>query len=221
MIKLKSLLKESRLSFPEDKSLNKFLLENKVVNFSDWLYHGTPLAGLKSMLVDGIYGTQHGEVAEYESFSTSVNSEVISLFSEMEGETGLQFDVKNIKLLIVEDILHHLLIQLPGSGMEVDVNDDKLKEFCEKYKIPHDDREGFYLPYGYLSSLGIDAFIFDYTWKKVSIGHSVPVRDESEVCFVGSGIQKLNSFIKTIYVYDTSYDITEKDVALAEIEKRL
>ena len=73
---------ESRMP---DKSLGEFLLAHKTVSFSDWVYHGTPLVGLKEMLVNGISGISHGEVADDSTFSTSVNSEVIHYFSEGDG----------------------------------------------------------------------------------------------------------------------------------------
>lgn len=218
MIKLKSLLKES-LQGP-DKSLGEFLLDHKTTSFSNWVYHGTPLVGLKEMLTNGISGVEHGEIAESISFSTSVNSEIIHYFSEGDGETGLQFQVKNVKLLIVEDILHKLLITLPGSGMDVDVDEVLFEEFCRQYNIPIDRHGEPYLPYGYLSSLGIDAFVFDYTWKRMKRGN-IPHNDESEVCFIGKGIDLLNKSIETIYVKGQEFDIKDKVIVLQTIESQL
>lgn len=219
MIKLKSLLKES-LQGP-DKSLGEFLLAHKTVSFSDWVYHGTPLAGLRDMLVNGINGTEHGEMAEHDTLSTSVNSEIIHYFSEGDGETGLQFQVKNIKLLIVEDIIHKLMIELPGSGMEVEVDEQLFEQFCRQYNVPVGRRNEPYLPYGYLSSLGIDAFVFDYTWQRIKKGNNIPYNDESEICFVGRGLNLLNKSIETIYVKGTEYDIKDKALAIQAIEAKL
>lgn len=218
MIKLKSLLKES-LKGP-DKSLGEFLLAHKTVSFSDWVYHGTPLVGLKEMLVNGISGMEHGEMAESSTFSTSVNSEIIHYFSEGDGETGLQFQVKNVKLLIVEDIVHKLMIELAGSGMDVEVDEQEFEQFCRQYNIPVGHRGEPYLPYGYLSSLGIDAFMFDYAWQRLKRGN-IPHNDESEVCFVGKGIDLLNQSIETIYVKGTDYEIKDKALALQDIESKL
>jgi hypothetical protein len=87
MIKLKQLFDSHGTRLP-DPSLGQYILENKVVSMTDWLYHGSPLEGLKSIIINGVWGTEHGEVAEYDTLSTSLNSEVLVLFSEGEGETG-------------------------------------------------------------------------------------------------------------------------------------
>ena len=97
MIKLKE---ELERQWP-DKSLDKFLLENKVESLSDYLYHGSPLDGVISMLVKGIWGQEHNEVAEHEAFSTSLNSEVLHMFSENEGASGLVFEVENINVIVL------------------------------------------------------------------------------------------------------------------------
>jgi hypothetical protein len=173
------------------------------------------------MLTQGISGTEHGEVAEYETISTSINSEVLRLFSEGDGETGLQFKVENIKLIIVDKIIHKLITVLPGSGMDVEVDDDELTEFCEKYKIPF-TRGEYYLPYDYLSSLGVDAFVFDYTWQRFKRGYGAygGDNDESEICFIGKGIKKLDHSIEIIYVDGESYDLKDKDLVLKDIEDK-
>jgi hypothetical protein len=180
MIKLRTLLKEIRSDYP-DPSLKDYLLSNKIEILSAWLYHGSPYDGLYSILTTGISGVEHGEIAEQDTISTSINSEVLHLFSEGDGETGLQFNVKNAKVLVMDSFIHKLMIELPGSGMDVDVDEKQFEEFCLKFKVPKD--RDYYLPYGYLSSLGIDAFIFDYVWKRMHT-KDILVETEMKVKFV-------------------------------------
>ena len=197
-------------------------LDNNVESISDTLYHGTPLIGLKEILTSGIYGTQHGEVAEYKSFSTSPNSNVLSLFSEGDGKTGIEFDVKNVKVIVLNNVLTYLVTRLPGSGIDIDVDEDEVEQFCQLYKIPHGGYKNRpYLPYGYLSSLGVDAFMYDYVYNSLKYGSNMGHNDESEICFVGNGINKLNNFANGIYVDGEDYDIKDNKTALQDIENRI
>jgi len=204
-------------------ALKDWLLSNRVGSISEWLYHGTPYDGLKSMLTEGIWGTEHGEVAEYDAFSTSLNSEVIAMFSEGDGETGIQFKVKDAKVVVLDEILTYLVTQLPGSGMSAEIEDEEaFAKFCETFKIPTGNwKHTPYLPYGYLSSLGVDAFVYDYTWKRLQSGHTMRIRDEHEICFIGNGIQKLNGWIETIYVDGDEFGPEEKEMALRAIAEKI
>ena len=125
MIKLKSLIKETNPTNHPDSSLDSYLLQTRVVIISDWLYHGSPYEGLIEILKHGIGGTEHGEVAEHDTLSTSVNSEVLDYFSEGEGTTGLQFKVENAKVIVLDNILTYLTTQLPGSGMSVEIDNEE------------------------------------------------------------------------------------------------
>jgi hypothetical protein len=175
------------------------------------------------MLTNGICGTGHGEVAEYDAFSTSLNSEMLAMFSDGDGETGLQFKVKNAKIVVLDDILTYLVTQLPGSGMTVEIDDEeRFEKFVRAFKIPTDNwKKTPYLPYNYLSSLGVDAFMYDYVYKRWSKGHSTPMRDESEICFIGKGFDLLNKSVTGIYVNGNKYELPEKEEALRDIEARL
>ena len=220
MIKLKQLIKEARHSERPNKSLDLHILKTRVKEFNGTVYHGSPVEGVKAMLTQGIHGTEHGEIAEYETLSTSVNSEVLHLFSDGHGDTGLSFDVKNIKVAVLDDFLHKLLIELPGSGMEVDIDDEAAFEaFCVQHGIPKGawGRDEYYLPYNYLSSLGVDAFTFDYVWRRID--HDMPPapRDESEIAFIGRGLKKLNNMVETIWVDGQTFEIAEKAEALDAI----
>lgn len=222
MIKLKRLLESNGRQLP-DPSLGQYILQNRVVSVSDYLYHGTPLEGLKEMLTNGIYGTEHGEVAEHDGFSTSVNSEMLSMFSEGAGDTGLSFKVQNAKVVVLDEILTYLVTQLPGSGMSAEIDDEAaFQAFVTRYKIPTDNwKHTPYLPYNYLSSLGVDAFMYDYVWKRMDMGMSPSVRDESEICFIGKGLELLNKNVHGIWVDGREYEPNEKVEALADIEARL
>ena len=79
------------------------------------------------------------------------------------------------------------------------------------------------MPYDYLSSLGVDAFVFDYVWKRFQKGYGAygGDNDESEICFVGKGIEKLNNLIESIYVDGESYDLKDKILALKDIETKM
>lgn len=223
MIKIRPLINESQDQRP-DKSLDKYLLENAVSELSEWLYHGSPFIGLTDMLVHGIHGTEHGEVAEYDTLSTSLNPEVLHLFSEGDRETGLQFTVKNARVIVLDDIMTFLVTQLPGSGMDAEVDEQKLEEFCQRFNVPVGSyRHGPYLPYGYLSSLGVDAFAYDYTWKYWqrfggNRGASM-TNDEHEICFIGKGIPLLQKSITAIYVDGEEFD--KKLPALKAIRKKI
>ena len=225
MIKLKPLVEMNKYGDQPSPLLKKYLLENKVVEITEYLYHGSPFDGLVQMLVRGIGGQEHGEVAEYESFSTSLNSEILHYFSEGDGETGLQFKVDNAKVIVLDDIMTFLVTQLPGSGMSAEVDDEqKFEEFCQRFNIPvGSHRHGPYLPYGYLSSLGVDAFVYDYTWAYLQrySGYrgASAARDEHEICFIGKGIPKLDKLITTIYVDGEEFD--KKLPALRAIKKKM
>lgn len=222
MIKLRPLT-EMMNKFGDQPSplLKKYLLENKVVEISEYLYHGSPFDGLVSMLVRGIGGQKHGEVAEYESFSTSLNSEILHYFSEGDGETGLQFQVKSAKVIVLDDIMTYLVTQLPGSGMSAEVDDEqKFEEFCQQFDIPVGSyRHVPHLPYGYLSSLGVDAFVYDYTWRRMQNGFGSSHNDESEICFIRHGIPLLQESITNIYVDGEEFE--KKLPALRAIRRKM
>ena len=205
MIKLRPLTEWNKYGDQPSPLLKKYLLENKVGELTEYVYHGSPFEGLVDMLVHGFNGQEHGEVAEYETISTSLNSEVLHFFSEGNGETGLQFHVKNAKVIILDDIMTYLVTQEPASGFDAEVAEEKLEDFVTQFDIPvGGSYHGPYLPYGYLSSLGVDAFAYDYTWKywsnrDGSRGDS-EARNEYEVCFIGKGIKMLETSITSIYV---------------------
>lgn len=222
MIKLKSLLQEHTDSRP-DPSLDAHILQNNVVTISDWLYHGTPYDGLQSMLVEGIHGTEHGEVAEYDTLSTSFNNEVLDYFSEGEGTTGLQFQVKNAKVVVLDNILAFLVTQLPGSGIGLEIdNEEEFENFCQKFNVPISNwKKTPCLPYNYLSSLGVDAFMFEYVLKNYQRGH-LPFRDESEVCFIGKqGMALLNKSVTGIWVDGEEFEPSQKQEALQMIQRKI
>jgi hypothetical protein len=195
----------------------------KMVSFTGIAYHGTSLVGLDGMIRHGIYGQQHGEVAEYESFSTSLNSNIFSFFSEGDGETGLTFNIQQANIVVLDDILTYLLTALPGSGLDADVDEEKLQKFVEKYMVPSKNwgSQNAYLPYNYLSSIGADGFVYDYTWKNYLRRHGNLGNDESEICFIGNYITRLNSMIEYITVKGNDYESGEKLVALEKIKELL
>lgn len=220
MIKLATILRESNTwkRTPPSPLLGNYILSERTQEFSGWLYHGTPYTGLYHMLTEGIYGTEHGEVAEYDTFSTSLNSEVLRLFSEGCGETGLQFSVEHINVVVLNDMLLYLVTQQVGSGFDAPIEDElKFKEFCEKFRVPV-ERGEYYLPYNYLSSLGVDAFTFEYVWRRWQNRHSENNHgnDEAEICFIGRGIEKLNKMISEIYIDGQSYD--DKNLAIESLK---
>ncbi len=221
-IKLKTLISESAgWEGPQPSPLlGKYILKNMTQKMSEWLYHGTPYDGLLSMLEGGIFGMEHGEVSEHDTLSTSLNSEVLRLFSEGCGETGLQFKVENISVIVLDDMLLKLVTELAGSGFDAQVDDEeKFEEFCQKFEVPA-RRGDYYLPYDYLSSLGVDAFTFDYVWKRWDQGHGAPHNnDEFEICFIGKGVEKLNGLVSEIYVDGESYD--NKNLAIQAIKEKL
>jgi hypothetical protein len=221
-IKLKSLLESHGKSMPSPE-LGTWILENQTVTISDWLYHGTPMVGLRDMLVNGIYGTEHGEVAEHDTLSTSINSEMLSMFSERDGTTGLQFKVQNAKIVVLDDILTYLVTQLPGSGISAEIDDEEnFEKFCEEFNIPADNwMRTPYLPYNYLSSLGVDGFMYDYVYNSLNRGTTMGHRDESEIAFAGNGLKKLNDSVDSIWIDGNEYDISDKAEALKELESRL
>lgn len=219
MIQLRHLIYESIAGKMPSPKLAHFLLKHHVVTQSNILYHGTPKYGLKMMLTEGIYGTQHGELAEYQSFSTSFNSEVLDMFSEGDGTTGLEFHAKDIKILVMDDVIAYLATQAAGSGLELEADPKKLQKYVKAFDIPLDRvSKNPCLPYGYLSSLGVDAVVYEYAWKHLQNGGG-SVRDESEICFVGKGIDKLNHCISDIYVDGESYDRKEDALqAIGDVE---
>jgi hypothetical protein len=220
MIKLKRLFSEVADKQRPDQSLDQLLRDERTIKISDWLYHGTPLEGLKGMLSEGIYGQEHGEMAEDNTFSTSINSGVLHYFSEGDGDTGLQFKVENVKVLVLDDYLTKLAAELRGSGMDPQVDDEEAFEtFCLQYKMPRRKYDGdFYLPWNYLTSLGVDAFMQEYAYNQLRRG-GAPYNDESEICFLGNSINRLNHLITSIWVDGEEYD--DKVAALRAIEDKL
>ena len=128
--------------------------------------------------------------------------------------------VENAKILVVEDIIHNLILVLRGSGMDVDVDEEELEQFANQYRLPY-SRGRAYLPHDYISSLGVDGFVFEYAWKRHNGGYYGGDRDESEVAFVGKGLKKLNQSISGIWVDGKEYDITDKRAAMRDIKKHL
>ena len=114
----------------------------------------------------------------------------------------------------------YLVTQYPGSGFDAEIKDEgKFEDFCTQFDIPiGTHRHVPYLPYGYLSSLGVDAFMFDYAWKRWQSGH-IQHNDESEICFIGKGIQMLEKSISSIYVDGEEFD--KKLPALRAIKKKM
>lgn len=217
MIKLKSLI-ESSLQSPSPE-LASYILKNHTIQFSDTVYHGSPLSGIQEILKHGIYGTQHGEVSEYDTFSTSLNSEMLYLFSESQSATGLEFKISNINVVVLNDTLAYLATRLAGSGISFDIDDEEeFSEFVKIYNIPIDGRGRAYFPYDYLSSLGVDAWMYEYVYKQWDRGLPSRARDESEVCFIGKGIPKLNDSIISIYIDGEEYDYSQKKEVLNLID---
>ena len=220
VIKLKSILLGEMLEDTRPSpALDKFIRQTRMVKLSDWVYHGSPLEGLKHMLIHGIHGDQHGEIAEYDAFSTSLNSGIMHFFSEGEGDTGLGFKVENVKLIVLDDILTKLMTELPGSGMDAEVDDEEAFEsFCLKYRVPT-TRGNFALPWNYLSSIGADAFCYDYVLKQYQSGH-IETRDESEICFIGkNAINRLNHQIVSIWVDGNEFE--DKVAAIRAVQEKI
>lgn len=222
VIKLKNLISEWGEKERPDQSLDQLLRAERVMELSDYLYHGSPLSGLKGMLEEGIYGQEHNEVAEHNAFSTSPNSGVLHYFSEGDGDTGLCFKIENAKVLVLDEYLTKLVTELAGSGMDAQVEDEEAFEtFCLQYKIPRRKNDGdFYLPWGYIESLGVDAFMYEYAynaWKRGNIRYN----DECEVCFVGSAIDKLGRHIHQIWVDGNDYDLEDRVAAMRAINEKL
>jgi hypothetical protein len=202
-------------------SLKQHILKNNVHDFSDEVYHGSPALGLLSMLRYGINGHEHGEVAEYATFSTSINPDVLWLFSEGAKATGISFAVKGAKIVVLDDILSFLVTALPGSGMDVDVDQEQLDAFIAKFGVPSNQTYGPHLPYDYLSSLGVDGFMYDSVYKAWKSGINFRRNDEMEICFIGQGIEKLSNMISGIFVAGHEYKVSEKDKAIMALGKKV
>ena len=222
VIKLKRLISEWGDKERPDQSFDQLLRAERVVDFGDYVYHGSPLIGLKGMLEEGIYGQEHNEVAEYNAFSTSPNSGVLHYFSEGDGDTGLCFKIESAKVLVLDEYLTKLVTELPGSGMSAEVEDEEAFEtFCLQYKMPRRKHDGdFYLPYGYIESLGVDAFMYDYAYSMYKRGN-IRYNDECEVCFVGSAIDKLGRHIHQMWVDGNDYDGDDVVAAVRAINEKL
>lgn len=197
-------------------SLAEFLHKTAVKSYSGVLYHGSPKGGLRAMLTDGIHGTGHGELSEYETFSTSPNDAVLGLFGS---GNGVEFEVSNIRVLVIDDFLADLCTR--ESSMEFENDADALEAFCERFQIEKNRRGEYALPHGYLSSLEVDAVCYAYAWKMIEKQRHNAGRDECEICFLGDGIAKLDGLLSGAIVDDDpfwSYDNPEwKEKALAAI----
>ena len=148
-LKLRSIISEWGEKERPDQSLDQLLCSERVVDVSDYLYHGSPLIGLKGMLEEGIYGQEHNEVAEYNAFSTLPNPGVLHYFSEGEGDTGLYFKMENAKVLVLDEYLTKLVTELAGSGMDAQVEDEEaFEKFCLQYKIPRRKHGGLLFALG-------------------------------------------------------------------------
>ena len=78
----------------------------------------------------------------------------------------------------------------------------------------------FYLPWGYIDLLGVDAFMYEYAynmWKRGNIRYD----DECEICFVGSAIDKLQRHIHQIWVDGNDYDGDDVVAAVRAINEKL
>lgn len=195
------------------QNLEQYLLEECVETVSGSFYHGTPMDGLVSMLVEGIHGTEHNEFSENDTLSTSANPEMLRMFSERRKDNGLEFAVSSARVLIVDDVLATALTTRRGSGIDFDVEDEELREFAERFDIPMDDRGRPELPYDYIESLGVDAFMYEYAYRSMR-GGGGRHNDEMELCFVGPAVSKLSEKIEAIFVDGEEYPAERKAEAL-------
>jgi hypothetical protein len=187
------------------KSFKKYLIDEWVYNISGTVYHGSPACGLESILTEGIYGKEHGEVSEYNTFSTSFNAEVLRMFSDGDGYMGVSFNVKNAKILVMNDLIAELATAEVGSGLSFDNDEEEMNELVDEYDIPKNRRGNHSLPFGYISDLGVDGFMYEYVHKKMLFG-SFDTRDESELCFLGNGIARLDKIMESIIIENDEYN---------------
>ena len=187
--------------YPEIKQ-EKELIDSLIKDFSFTLpaglslYHGTPPAGLKEILRTNINGQMHGEFNEDFSFSTSINRNMLQIFSESRFPIGFKFILKHdVKCLSINRWLGYLIC---GYRHEVELTDEDkviIDKIIKKYDLTEDKVGDTYLPANFLSDRitdHVDCVCYDYVRKHIQQNKLGGLgNDETEICFVGQGIDRI------------------------------
>lgn len=159
---------------------DKYIKDN-TITYTGTLYHGTFLGNLYDILNDGsVYGNTHGELLENDTLSTSINSNVLSMFSDT--DSGLMFEVNNLKVFIIPDWFHSAYT---NSGLEFDdvVEEAQAIKNIKKYKIPMGQFEQIDEEYlsEKLAQHNIYAGCYQYTANAIETNNIERIRDEYEI----------------------------------------
>ncbi len=195
--------------------------KQETVSYDGYLYHGTDIGKLKSILNSGIQLNEHREM-KFDAISLSSNDRMINHFG---GGSGLVFYVDYKNLLKLDDFYYELLVFESGIDTFETRGDKDMIQKAEKLGLK--SRFGGY---------GIDnqyRFIDKYYHNNPrfenSEGIMVPGFDnphhnaEAELVVTSQGVDKLWSNLTAVYINDDWYDIEKKEEireALAEIEER-
>ena len=184
-----------------------------VAPFNDYLFHGTPLDGLLDMIRDGISPNDHSEL-NIPALSTSINSEVLVMFSDGEKQTGLIFNAHFNKVVTLDDTHYCLAAYEAGDFIDdlMEKNPGLEARLRQIGYVQHDGSVG--MSEGELAGLFPDADAF------ILPGFDNPhVRAEAEMAVTELGCKKLEHMIEYIYIRDHEFDTAEGLTKLKEMAK--
>jgi len=196
-----------------ETSSNRFedYIKSNTITYSGFVFHGTYLRNLYEILsTSSIHGNSHGEIRDSDTFSTSINDNMINKFSDT--NSGLAFEVNELKIFVIPE---WFLKFYTDSSLGEDVDETLAKENIEKYNIPLDrfgEIKENYLG-DILRKLGIKAGCHEYM-KDTIISNNYGHNDESEIIIFDP--DWLLNNIGEIYVNGETFE--DKDEAIKYIE---
>ena len=202
-----------------DKDIKREFLKQEIVPWDEsYLYHGTPPTGLACILKNGLYCAGSHDL-DFCLLSTSNNDNVLTLFSEVHGTTGLVFNPKFKKVLVLDDFWFDALYGMSGSGA-ADMWDDRVAENPEDDERAQkmglwDGSEFKYESGRFLETFlpkDVEAIMFP-SFREDKGGNA-----ESEMAVTTAGMKVLEKAIEYIYIEGKEFDSV--DAARKHLEEQ-
>ena len=190
-----------------DADIKREFLKQKIVPWDEsYLYHGTPPKGLACILKNGLYCAGSHDL-DFCLLSTSNNDNVLTLFSEVNGTTGLVFNPKFKKVLVLDDFWYDVLYGMSGTGA-ADMWDDRVAENPEDGERAEkmglwDGSEFKYESGRFLETFlpkDVEAIMFP-AFREDKGGNT-----ESEMAVTTAGMKVLEKSIEYIYIDGKEFD---------------
>ncbi len=198
--------------------IRREFLKQKIEPWSEcYLYHGTPVYGLISILRNGFDCLEGSHDFDGCLFSTSSNDNVLDLFSEGDGQTGFVFSPRFKKVLVLDGFWYAALYGMSGSGA-ADMWNEWIKEYPEdsEWAMTIGLWDGDELAYN--SEEFLEKFIPKDVEAIMFPGfHPDNFTSESEMAVTWAGLKVLDRCIERIYIRGEEFE-SVKD-AIARLKK--